>query len=153
MDSFIRSKYESHRWAMEGPPPEDPSVLDSGVAAPVAPPTSLAPQQMQQSAQPRQSESSTTRSSVTSRQPQPHQLLSATLVHRSVPSQAVQPRTAPAIQPQPQPASAVNDLFSLDFHPPTPSSTTQPPSAPVAPSQKDIKQDILSLYSDRKSVV
>lgn len=28
MDSFIRSKYESRRWALEGPPPADPSVLD-----------------------------------------------------------------------------------------------------------------------------
>ncbi|KAF9042051.1 hypothetical protein BJ165DRAFT_1349726, partial [Panaeolus papilionaceus] len=29
MESFIRSKYESRRWAMEGSPPTDPSVLDS----------------------------------------------------------------------------------------------------------------------------
>jgi hypothetical protein len=28
MESFIRSKYESRRWAMEGPRPEDPSVLE-----------------------------------------------------------------------------------------------------------------------------
>ncbi|KAF8439314.1 hypothetical protein L210DRAFT_3402416, partial [Boletus edulis BED1] len=28
MESFIRSKYESRRWAMDGPPPSDPSVLD-----------------------------------------------------------------------------------------------------------------------------
>lgn len=33
MESFIRSKYESKRWAMEGPPPADPSVLDGGAAA------------------------------------------------------------------------------------------------------------------------
>ncbi|EJD54941.1 Arf GTPase activating protein, partial [Auricularia subglabra TFB-10046 SS5] len=30
IESFIRSKYESRRWAMEGPPPSDPSVLESG---------------------------------------------------------------------------------------------------------------------------
>ncbi|TFK71737.1 Arf GTPase activating protein, partial [Pluteus cervinus] len=30
MDAFIRSKYESRRWALEGPPPSDPSVLDDG---------------------------------------------------------------------------------------------------------------------------
>ncbi|KAF9647176.1 Arf GTPase activating protein, partial [Thelephora ganbajun] len=29
MESFIRSKYETKRWAMEGDPPEDPSVLDT----------------------------------------------------------------------------------------------------------------------------
>lgn len=30
IESFIRSKYESRRWAMEGPPPQDPSILDDG---------------------------------------------------------------------------------------------------------------------------
>ncbi|ORX38648.1 hypothetical protein BD324DRAFT_621783 [Kockovaella imperatae] len=30
IESFIRSKYESKRWAMDGPPPSDPSVLEDG---------------------------------------------------------------------------------------------------------------------------
>lgn len=30
IESFIRSKYESKRWAMDGPPPSDPSVLEQG---------------------------------------------------------------------------------------------------------------------------
>ena len=29
IESFIRSKYESKRWAMDGPLPEDPKVLES----------------------------------------------------------------------------------------------------------------------------
>ena len=29
VESFIRSKYELRRWAMDGSPPEDPSVLDA----------------------------------------------------------------------------------------------------------------------------
>ena len=33
MESFIRSKYESRRWAKEGPPPPDPSILESGLVA------------------------------------------------------------------------------------------------------------------------
>ncbi len=33
LDSFIRSKYESRRWAMEGPPPADPSTLESSTPA------------------------------------------------------------------------------------------------------------------------
>ncbi|KAH7330619.1 putative GTPase activating protein for Arf-domain-containing protein [Rhizoctonia solani] len=33
IESFIRSKYESRRWAMEGPPPSDPSVLDGSSAS------------------------------------------------------------------------------------------------------------------------
>jgi hypothetical protein len=32
VESFIRSKYESRRWAMDGPPPADPSVLDGDAA-------------------------------------------------------------------------------------------------------------------------
>lgn len=46
MDSFIRSKYESRRWAMEGPPPEDPATLESGVErepSPVSQPTCSLP--------------------------------------------------------------------------------------------------------------
>jgi len=35
MEIFIRSKYETRRWALEGNPPEDPSVLDVD-GAPVA---------------------------------------------------------------------------------------------------------------------
>ena len=32
IESFIRSKYESRRWAMDGPPPSDPRTLESGGA-------------------------------------------------------------------------------------------------------------------------
>ncbi|PWO00411.1 ArfGap-domain-containing protein [Tilletiopsis washingtonensis] len=41
IESFIRSKYETKRWAKEGPPPSDPSVLDQGGAA--ASPAAAAP--------------------------------------------------------------------------------------------------------------
>ncbi|KAH9939047.1 ArfGap-domain-containing protein [Epithele typhae] len=45
MDSYIRSKYESRRWAREGPPADDPSVYDGDAPAPVptAAPTPAAP--------------------------------------------------------------------------------------------------------------
>lgn len=151
MDSFIRSKYESRRWAREGPPPEDPSTLDTeGDSAPA---TSPAPQPIPEPPQPRQSLSSASRPAVTTRQPQPHQLLSPSVANRhqqqSV-SQVAQPQTTPApaaqAQAQAQPASsAVGDLFTLDFHPPAPSSAASPTQ--TAAPQKDIKHDILSLYS------
>ncbi|KAH9982048.1 hypothetical protein BGW80DRAFT_1261212 [Lactifluus volemus] len=32
IESFIRSKYESRRWALDGPPPSDPAVLEGGQA-------------------------------------------------------------------------------------------------------------------------
>ncbi len=42
IESFIRSKYESRRWAKDGPPPADPSVLDGGESAPAAPAAAVA---------------------------------------------------------------------------------------------------------------
>lgn len=135
MESFIRSKYESRRWAMEGPPPNDPSVLGGGSAAapepapaptvePVSPPTLPAPQ-------------------TASRPVQQHNLLSSSLAARTsrppVP-QASQPLTqvASPAAPAPAPPAPQNDLFSLDFHAPV-------PPQPQVP--KNNKSDILSLYS------
>ncbi|KAH9949468.1 hypothetical protein B0H21DRAFT_688323 [Amylocystis lapponica] len=143
MDSYIRSKYESKRWAMEGPPPSDPSVLEDGAApaAIVAPPPSHTPQQ---------SISSAPRSSVNvTRQPQPHHLLSTSVAAARTQQQQATP--APALPPPqvsqgvaqaPAQAAPANDLFSLDFHP---ASNTPSPAAPAP--KKDVKQDILSLYS------
>ncbi|KAF6767247.1 Arf GTPase activating protein [Kalmanozyma brasiliensis GHG001] len=42
IESFIRSKYESRRWAKDGPVPSDPSVLDAGEGASVAAPAASA---------------------------------------------------------------------------------------------------------------
>jgi stromal membrane-associated protein len=150
IESFIRSKYESRRWAMDGPPPSDPSVLDGAAAAepaeatpapaPIAPPSS--------SSRPTHAQTPSTasaRAQPINRQPQPHQLLSAGLAGR-----AVQPPAQPQSQPQvttqtpaaaPAP-SATNDLFTLDFHNPAP-----PAAQTQAQPKKDVKQDILSLFS------
>ncbi|OCH94214.1 ArfGap-domain-containing protein [Obba rivulosa] len=142
MESFIRSKYESRRWALEGPPPADPSTLESD--APAAAPES-APRPAQPATPPA---SSTPRSSVTiSRQPQPHRLLSTSVANRAQQQQqaaapAVPAPQAPTSPPTPSQPTAVDDLFSLDFHPPT-ASPTPPPGAPKA----DVKQNIMSLFS------
>lgn len=128
MESFIRSKYESKRWAMEGPPPSDPSVLDGG-AAPAPEPAS----------QPAQVTSPTLPPApqAAPRTSQPHSLLSTSLASRTS-----RPTVAQVSQPQAQvaapaaPAAPQNDLFSLDFTAPT---QPQPP--------KNAKSDILSLYS------
>lgn len=141
MESFIRSKYESRRWAKDGPPPSDPSVLESGsgAEAPPPPPPQEQPAATRQTHASRDSLSSPRASGFTTQQPQAHQLLSANF-SKPTPGQAT---TQPAVQPaQPAPAPAPrDDLFSLDFHAPPPSS--------VAPEQpkKDVKQDILSLFS------
>lgn len=51
------------------------------------------------------------------------------------------PQEQPQAQPQPQ-----NDLFSLDFHAPSPSAQQQQQQRAETP-KKDVKQDILSLFS------
>ncbi|KAJ3811786.1 hypothetical protein F5876DRAFT_88133 [Lentinula aff. lateritia] len=141
MDSFIRSKYESRRWALDGPVPSDPSVLENAPSAP-ATPVQQAPAPSQVTHTPTNSISAT-RSTTSTR----HQLLSTSLVNRPVgpvptpspPATAAPTVAAPAPAPQ-------NDLFSLDFHaPPTRINTTTDNSTPE--QRKDVKQDILSLFS------
>ncbi|KAG8970454.1 hypothetical protein FRC03_008651 [Tulasnella sp. 419] len=149
IESFIRSKYESRRWALDGPPPSDPSVLDQGVQEPVAEAQPAEQQVFASTSTPPPTLPST-------RNPGPsrpaHTLLSTTLVtaNRRAPSAASPPPVVPAptqaAQPAPAPAAAPkpqDDLFSLDFHaPPMNAATT---TAALAP--KKATNDILSLYS------
>ncbi|KAF8809388.1 ArfGap-domain-containing protein [Phlegmacium glaucopus] len=138
MESFIRSKYESRRWALDGPPPVDPFLLDNG--APSAPPPQ---QQASPPPRPTHTQSTSISTPITTRQPQAHQLLSSNYTNRSAAtpnSPAVQPPAPAPPQVQPSPA---NDLFSLDFHAPA-----VPVNNTPAPEQKkDVKQNILSLFS------
>ncbi|KAF4566495.1 hypothetical protein EYR36_011926 [Pleurotus pulmonarius] len=136
---------------MEGPPPRDPSTLDGGAPPPAAAPAPASPIRTASPSH-RASASITNRHAIvahpttatTSRQPGGHQLLSASLMnqpHRSIAPQT--PSVAPAASTQPAPPPPPqNDLFSLDFHAPSPTAT---PSA--QPVKKDVKSDILSLFS------
>ena len=151
MESFIRSKYESRRWALDGPPPADPSVLDTGASAEEpAPPPPVPAQQQQHATSSRPTHASTNSFStrapaaapITTRQPQGHQLLSSNYVNRPTglvpaPHAAATPASAP--QPALPPKAPENDLFSLDFHAPAASAAPEP--------KKDVKQDILSLFA------
>ncbi|KAH8799525.1 hypothetical protein DL96DRAFT_868409 [Flagelloscypha sp. PMI_526] len=149
MESFIRSKYESKRWAREGPPPADPSTLDTEG------PSSQAAQAPSQSSPPATKPStqqnlfdmddsapapapvnggSGGRATIT-QQPRPHQLLSASQRTSAPPQAKAQPPAPPAAAPQPQ-----NDIFSLDFNAPAPPPTQQAPP-------KDMKNDIMSLFT------
>ncbi|KAF7310347.1 Smap1 protein [Mycena chlorophos] len=142
MESFIRSKYESRRWAMDGPPPQDPSVLESdvaqeGTALPAPAPAAAAPAPTPDPigwgapSPPRAS------NSTVNRQPQPRQLLSAGHHVPAMKPPVKQPAapTPPPAQPKPQ-----DDLFSLDFH--APAAAPEPPAQP-----KNAKNDIMSLFS------
>lgn len=165
MESYIRSKYETRRWALDGPAPSDPSILEGGstsistgdgnMGAPSpsvdhavsdrathTPSNSLSV--------PRATSPSLTLGAspfIRHQQPQPHRLLSAAVAGRTTSSTQPLPSaaTAPPVQAQtqsPQP-TAQDDFFALDFHAPSaPKSSSSPP-----PPIKDVKQDILSLFS------
>ena len=143
MESFIRSKYESRRWALEGSPPVDPSVLDNGV------PPVLPPEQREATPPPSrlthvQSTSISTRPSpITAHQPQTHQLLSSNYINRPAVTSNLPATQPPTAAPPPAQQTPANDLFSLDFHgPATPVNNSSAPE-----QKKDVKQDILSLFS------
>ncbi|GAA5903560.1 stromal membrane-associated family protein [Sporobolomyces salmoneus] len=152
MESFIRSKYELKRWASQGPPPADPSVLERGegnnddvssVPAPSAAPTSS-----------RKSASSSPSVDLFSSTPPPPASSSSSSrrTTSSVPSKS---------SAAPPAASTSNSLFDLDFDsPPSYNNSSRPappsqaptPSAPSpapapAPVKRDAKADILSLFS------
>ena len=166
MESFIRSKYESRRWAMDGPSPSDPSVLEgpaqsasngdanaplfdastapSPTRATHAPTASLS---APRPASPSVHSPTTFRQNTAQSHSQSRQLLSAAVAGRvqvpSPPTQPSQTQTQTQTQPQPQEQKPADDLFSLDFHAPPVSKPTSPPQPPA----KDVKQDILSLFS------
>jgi len=149
MESFIRSKYESRRWALDGPPPTDPAILDNGASAPTSSsPPAPTPLQQHPTSRPTHASSNSLSSRASLAAPvttrQTHQLLSSNFTNRPtgpVPTSAAP--VAPAVQQQKQqPKAPENDLFSLDFHAPA------APAAATAPEpKKDVKQDILSLFS------
>lgn len=155
MDSFVRSKYESRRWAREGPPPSDPSILESGAGGSDNQETvSASSSSLTSIVEVPVTNASSTVSTHTTRQPRHHQLLSAATVGRASAAPpthaAAMPQAeakAPAVQPSPQPPS--NDLFTLDFHSPSPSLNASSRSEQLP--KKDVKSDILSLFSTSSS--
>ncbi|KAG0703482.1 hypothetical protein DFH29DRAFT_803389 [Suillus ampliporus] len=151
MDSFIRSKYESRRWALDGPPPSDPSVLESETSNGHA---EQPPPAVTQSSRPTRivntsisgarPASPALQTHITTRQPQSRQLLSSAIAGRAINTEVPIITSPASAAPQPtlaQPAPPPqDDLFSLDFHAPAQKATSQPPS-------KDMKSDIMSLFS------
>lgn len=160
MESFIRSKYESRRWALEGSPPSDPSVLESGTSN--GHPSQAAeqlPSAITSSSRPShvtntsisgiRPASPALQAHITTRQPQSRQLLSSAIAGRAINTEV--PAITPPISAAPQPTSAQpalpsqDDLFSLDFHAPIQKVASPPPA-------KDMKSDIMSLFSSAPAV-
>lgn len=158
MESFIRSKYESRRWALDGPPPSDPSVLETETsnghasqAAEQPPPAatqSSRPTHITNTSISGARSASPTLQTITTRQPQSRQLLSSAIAGRAINSDVTVITSPIPAAPQPNVAQSAppsqDDLFSLDFHAPA-----QKPASP--PPSKDMKSDIMSLFSSAPS--
>jgi len=142
VESFIRSKYESRRWAMDGPPPQDPSVLDQDSAKSEDVPEQViisdplpAPRSQSSPVQSNNSRGA-------------HPLLSSSVLASrqaaATPPAATRspPLVAAARAPAPPAPKPADDLFSLDFHS-APTAASQPGSAP----KKAAVNDIMSLFS------
>ncbi|KAA1064145.1 hypothetical protein PGT21_014061 [Puccinia graminis f. sp. tritici] len=141
IESFIRSKYESKRWAMEGPLPE-PETLDDDKDVAPAPPTAVS-----QNAAP----SHPTISKVTPpTMSKPATSASATNnpldFFDSPNDQPVKTTSGPAsvkvvnnVQP-----SVGGGLFDLDF---SPQASAAAVTATAPAGRKDVKNDILSLFA------
>ncbi|GJJ13842.1 hypothetical protein Clacol_008099 [Clathrus columnatus] len=149
MDSFIRSKYESRRWALEGPPPKDPSILDNDSVRQDASSPPLPPPPSESQKLPPSFPAPPVTSNQTAQRKVARPLLSSQT--RSLPAAPQTPATQQVQRQQQQqqqppaaaPKSTQEDLFSLDFHNPTPNAQTSQPNEP----QRNVKADILSLYS------
>lgn len=114
---------------MDGPPPNDPSVLDGNETVPLPhhSDTTVSPQVQQPAAS----------APVDSNRTQVHQLLSANMNTRSPPQLLPPTVNATTVQQTPITAPMNEDLFSLDFHPPA--------ASVIAPAVK--KDDIMSLFA------
>ncbi|WEW58195.1 ARF GAP with effector function(s) [Emydomyces testavorans] len=157
IENFIRTKYESKRWVMDGPMP-DPSTLDGEADDDVPLAVVQEKAKLERSASHRAA-STAPRSSGPAAQQQ-----SIDLFGDDVPTPPVRPRTtdipgahvsAKSSQPAapPKQSKPGDSLLGLDFFGTSQTSTTSKPSStPPGPattglSRPDLKQSILSLYA------
>ncbi|KAL2058787.1 hypothetical protein ABVK25_000078 [Lepraria finkii] len=156
IENFIRTKYESKRWMMDGPMP-DPATLDAEGDDDV--PLNV----VQEKA--KLARGASLRATSTSSQPVPPAPKAAPPIDLfgDVPKPPVRPSTTdtPGAHPPPPKATAppkqtkaADSLLGLDFFgdPPSgsagrPASSSSTPAGSTGPSRPDLKQSILSLYS------
>ncbi|KAJ5634527.1 hypothetical protein N7528_002369 [Penicillium herquei] len=151
IENFIRTKYESKRWVMDGPMP-DPSTLGDDDDVPLAVVQEKA--KIERSASQRAAPSQ-----APVRRPQPSIDLFGDDISPPVrpsttePASRAPPKPSQPIQ-QPKAQKPGDSLLGLDFFGSTqpaaanrPASTSSTPAAPSGMSRPDLKQSILSLYS------
>ena len=155
IENFIRTKYESKRWVMDGAMP-DPATLDAEGDDDV--PLNV----IQEKA--KLDRASSQRNASTSSQPVPPPPKSSQQLDLfgDVPEPPARPNTTdtPSVRPPPpksalppKPTRAADSLLGLDFFGGSPSTPSRPASSsstivgPSVPSRPDLKQSILSLYA------
>ncbi|KAL9098793.1 MAG: hypothetical protein Q9163_005612 [Psora crenata] len=155
IENFIRTKYESKRWVMDGPMP-DPATLDAEGDEDM--PLNVVQEKAKLDRVSSQRNVSTSSQPVLA-PPKPSQQVD---LFGDVPTPPVRPNTTdppganranPKSSAAPKTTKAADSLLGLDFIAGPPSSSSRPSSAastpvgPALPSRPDLKQSILSLYA------
>lgn len=154
IENFIRTKYESKRWVMDGPIP-DPSTLDADGDDDV--PLSLVKEKhaIERSASSRASSGPSGPSQIR-REPQPDLFAEDGPSPRANSAAPARPRPGPPPKSEPAPpkqTKPADSLLGLDFFgteappPNRPSSAAATVAATGVQSRPDLKQSILSLYA------
>ncbi|MCJ1282488.1 hypothetical protein MMC26_001811 [Xylographa opegraphella] len=149
IENFIRTKYESKRWVMEGPMP-DPSTLD--VEGDDDVPLNI----VQEKA--KLDRSSSQRISSALAQPPPPTTKPIQnfdlMVEDTIPTPPVRPSTTsnstvrpPPTKPAAQPSQLLGGLDFFGGPPDRPASASSQPAGSTGMSRPDLKQSILSLYA------
>lgn len=156
IENFIRTKYDSRRWVMDGPMP-DPNTLDDGTADDDVPLNVV-----REKATMGRSGSLRNVSASAAPLPQPPRKPQVDLFGDLEEAAPVRPSTTePAVRAAPSKAPAAppkqtrpgESLLGMDFFgpsqsaPPRPSSATSGATTPAATGRADLKNSILSLYA------
>lgn len=158
VESFIRSKYESRRWVMDIPIPQDPSILDQGTEVVAAPAQITAPE--------RTNVATAAAPPTAASKPKTTALLDLLGDDDSATKVAPTRSAAPILSKTPTPATTASEtrttpasksttassLFELDWDGPTSStqlnqSIQQASTTSSMPSGMRAKNEILSLFS------
>ncbi|KAK0120146.1 hypothetical protein ONS95_011553 [Cadophora gregata] len=150
IENFIRTKYESKRWVMEGPIP-DPSTLDAEGDDDV--PLSLVKEKhaIERSTSQKALGGQAAGPSQVRRAQQPDLFGDDAPVQRASSAAAVPARPPPKSEPAPpKQTKPADSLLGLDFfgtEAPPPNRPSSAAPTPGAQSRPDLKQSILSLYA------
>lgn len=153
MENFIRTKYESKRWVMDGPVP-NPATLDAEGDDDIPLNLVKEKQDIQRSQRTAASPASAAGPSAVRREPQADLLANdASLQRPSTGPPMARPTNAPPPPPQSKSTKPADSLLGLDFFAPpaqpahSRSASAAPVSGVAGQSRPDLKQSILSLYA------